>query len=357
MNNIHESYDKSLKQILKKTRVNFLLGAGASHYIEEGQLSYPLMKDLVKYIISNEAYNTIIKELKDDNIIIKCHNQYMLKQMNFEIFLSALEGLTNYPLKEAKLGLILSVIELCKKLVIERILRSNTAKMVQIYSAFYQSLLSFNKDKEENFKRTNIFTTNYDMLNELALEELSIFYFAGFSGLNKRRFNPAYYNFTYSDDMNLNTRNYLVKNDHINLYKLHGSLSWIIKNGELNETQDFTNNSSPVIIYPSHTKYNNTNLIVYYSTLMREFLNQLSKEQTTLVTIGYSFSDEHINQLIESALSIERFTLVACLYSDNDLVNINKRFPKQSNLMIFKGHMSTLDFFGKFLEDETNEQD
>lgn len=352
---INLEFDKNLKTLLKKSRVNFLFGAGASYYLKEDESAYPLMNDIVQFIIQNEVYKLKIDELDEHNIIKRCHNKYMVEEKNFESFLSAVEGLTSYPMDEKILSRINEFINLCKKLLIERLSISNTISTTEIYSTFYDKLQYFNRDKEETYKRLNVFTTNYDMLSELALENLSIHYFSGFTGLNNRKFNSAYYNFTYSDDMNLNTRNYLVKKDHVNLYKLHGSLSWSLKNGNLCEIQDYESNSNPVIIYPSHTKYNNTNLIVYYSTLMREFLNQISKEQTTLVVIGYSFSDEHINQLIDSALTIDSFTLVACIFSNKDLENLNSRFINQSNIKVYKGEMSTLSKFADFLGESSNE--
>src|SRR5690606_23222779 len=47
-----------------------------------------------------------------------------------------------------------------------------------------------------------------------------------------------------------------------------------------------------------------------YSDLFREFQKKLMQNNNILVTIGYSFSDEHINNLIFQAFTIPSFRLI-----------------------------------------------
>ena len=47
--------------------------------------------------------------------------------------------------------------------------------------------------------------------------------------------------------------------------------------------------------------------------LLRRFTEFLSKSQTSLITIGYSFSDSHLNQIIKRALLNPSLQLVICL--------------------------------------------
>ena len=49
----------------------------------------------------------------------------------------------------------------------------------------------------------SIFTTNYDLFSEMALDELGFPYNNGFTGTNRRKFSPASYNYMYVDNMNL----------------------------------------------------------------------------------------------------------------------------------------------------------
>lgn len=66
----------------------------------------------------------------------------------------------------------------------------------------------------------------------------------------------------------------------------------------------------PEIIYPSVDKFKNTNLIICYSALMREFSNRLCQRDTALFVSGMSMGDEHINKIIENALTITSFHLI-----------------------------------------------
>ena len=57
-----------------------------------------------------------------------------------------------------------------------------------------------------------------------------------------------------------------------------------------------------------------------YSDLFREFQKKLMQEKNILVTIGYSFSDKHVNNLIYQALTIPTFRLV--IFQNNTIESI-----------------------------------
>jgi hypothetical protein len=63
-----------------------------------------------------------------------------------------------------------------------------------------------------------------------------------------------------------------------------------------------------LIIYPCSTKKTFT-LDLPYSELFRCFSATIRQQQSVLFCLGYSFYDEHINDLIYQALSIPSFTL------------------------------------------------
>ena len=63
------------------------------------------------------------------------------------------------------------------------------------------------------------------------------------------------------------------------------------------------------MIHPTPLKYN-ASLGSPYSDLFREFQKKLMQNNNILVTIGYSFSDEHINNLIFQAFTIPSFRLI-----------------------------------------------
>ena len=52
-----------------------------------------------------------------------------------------------------------------------------------------------------------------------------------------------------------------------------------------------------------------------YSELFRQFSRSITQPQSVLICLGYSFYDEHINDIIKQALSIPSFTLIVANFS------------------------------------------
>lgn len=179
--------------------------------------------------------------------------------------------------------------------------------LAALYKRFYLKTISSNRKTP-----INIITTNYDMYNERALDELNFVYNNGFTGAYKRVFNPNTYRFMYVDNMNLQ-KDIWTRVDHFyNLYKIHGSLSWKKNNEQIFEVpaDKYDDEELPnVMIYPTPLKDRST-LMVPYTDLMRNFQDNLMKKNTVLLTLGYSFGDDHINRIILNNLSISSFRLI-----------------------------------------------
>jgi hypothetical protein len=176
---------------------------------------------------------------------------------------------------------------------------------LDLYKQLYQKLSLRNKD----LARVNVFTTNNDLLSETALGYLNINYNNGFSSGLSRTFNPARFSYTFSRKIDSGMEKYEPLENMVYLYKLHGSVSWIesddnsffnIKEVDVipNQPAQGTN----VLIYPTPLKQNKS-LGSPYSDLIREFQNKLLLQHGVLIVVGYSFSDEHINNAIYSALA------------------------------------------------------
>lgn len=181
-----------------------------------------------------------------------------------------------------------------------------TCKTLDNYKKFYFKVALRNKE----LSRINIFTTNNDMFNEVALDNLSIHYFNGFSGGVMKSFNPASFNYTLSKRMDTAIDKYEPVENLVYLYKIHGSVNWIeddamgketfFKIKELplrNEVKD-----ASVLVYPTPLKQNKS-LGAPYVDLFREFQHKLLEPNTVLFVIGYSFSDEHVNDIVYRALA------------------------------------------------------
>lgn len=137
-----------------------------------------------------------------------------------------------------------------------------------------------------------IFTTNYDLLIERAIEHAQIPYFDGFVG----SCDPFFHIDCLEDD------NYLPPKTWIRLWKIHGSVNWAIKtvnNRNIIIRKDVT--ESGEMILPSHRKYDESRKLPYTALLDRLSKN-LNEDNSLLITCGYSFGDQHINSVIFSAL-------------------------------------------------------
>jgi len=174
------------------------------------------------------------------------------------------------------------------------------------YKLFYQKVALRNKD----LSRINIFTTNNDLFNERALDNLNINFNNGFGGGLERVFNPARFQYTFSRKIDPNLEKFEPLENMVYLYKLHGSISWVEKEGNslfniheipVEGGRDKTDDNH-VLIYPTPLKQNQS-LGSPYSDLIREFKMKLAQPNSVLFIIGYSFSDEHLNNIIYQSLA------------------------------------------------------
>jgi hypothetical protein len=63
------------------------------------------------------------------------------------------------------------------------------------------------------------------------------------------------------------------------------------------------------MIYPTPAKQNSS-LGSPYADLFREFQSRIVREQSVLITVGFAFGDEHLNNIIYQALTIPTFRLI-----------------------------------------------
>ncbi|MGS2723964.1 SIR2 family protein [Porticoccus sp. GXU_MW_L64] len=202
-------------------------------------------------------------------------------------------------------------------------------KALGLYQTFYHKLSLRNKD----LARVNVFTTNNDLLSEKSLDYLNINYNNGFGGGLSRYFNPARYSYTYSRKVDANLEKYEPLENMVYLFKLHGSINWIecegnsffnIREVEIEGSTDRPDKN--VLIYPTPLKQNKS-LGSPYADIIREFQKRLLLKHSVLVVIGYSFSDEHINNMLYQALASNSSLSVLILgdYPETPLFKIDDR--------------------------------
>ncbi|MBH9296395.1 SIR2 family NAD-dependent protein deacylase [Pseudomonas aeruginosa] len=154
-----------------------------------------------------------------------------------------------------------------------------------------------------------IFTTNYDVLIETALEAERVPAFDGFVGCNRPFFCHDSLTRPESAPGAAWTR----------LWKVHGSINWRLDTVRGRQRVIRTEpHGEGEMILPSHHKYDESRKQPY-SALLDRLTRVLERDDAILFVCGYSFSDEHINAIIFDALEAKRRPhVIALQYADPD---------------------------------------
>ncbi len=305
----------ALTEALSAKNVSFLLGAGCSSYKSSDgrQLGIPVMSDLSSEFMSAFSVTPKCALL---NEFLRC-NITQDFSMNLERFIEILHSarlvlsLNKEEDEELLRQTVNDTISDIQKFVWAKCNKHKSGNsdqsVLDLYESFYRKLVF----RDRSLPRPWIFTTNYDLFNETAMDRLGLPYTNGFSGVVERRFNPAVFRYTIAEQLDLTNRKWSAVDGYIYLCKLHGSISWTEDDHGLFPIREVVSNSVPskVMIYPTPAKQN-ASLASPYADLFREFQSQVVREQSVLVTIGYAFGDEHLNKIIYQALTIPTFRLI-----------------------------------------------
>lgn len=329
---------QEMASYLQLDNINFLIGAGCSSHIVDGvELGIPGMRKL---------YDDFFKDNDDFSVAdLKLKEKF---DFNLEKMLEAL-GAIQVANEIAPIDEEIDMkIDMVQKFIRTKIIEGlHGNEVLSIYKEFYKRMILENRRAP-----INIFTTNYDLYNEQALDSLGFPYNNGFIGTYKRRFNPASYKYAYVEDMNLSKDVWERVPNFFNLYKMHGSISWYKNEGDIYE-KDYTDIScdNTVMIYPTPLKDRST-LMVPYSDIFRNFESSLLKQNSVLVTLGYSFADDHINRLILNALAIPTFKLI--VFGESDA--ITKLIELDDKRIIVINSNDKIHYFKNFVKKIMPEQ-
>jgi hypothetical protein len=195
---------------------------------------------------------------------------------------------------------------------------------------FHETFIKRLLQRPNNLKRANLFTTNYDMAFDYALDNLGIHYINGFMGVHNRCFRPEVYDYDlYYPGQSVTGKVHRAEKV-LKYYKIHGSLSWLATKPSVSNTYGIkeiplndeikVGDDNELMVYPCVSKKSFT-LDLPYSELFRQFSQTINQPQSVLFCIGYSFYDEHINDIIKQALSIPSFTLIIANFSPTKDLN------------------------------------
>lgn len=318
-----------VSDLINIKNIHFLLGAGASSD------AIPAMKEMFKKVVDRIEHENFAEELEGHKINAKKFLELYGKikdasNQNLESMLGTLYARQAYfsgvgeenPLNTYFINLIES--QIYNDINID--LKQESANLsLDIYKKFYQKLSLRNKD----LARVNVFTTNNDLISETALGYLNINYNNGFSSGLSRTFNPARFSYTFSRRVDSGLEKYEPIENMIYLYKLHGSISWVEADDnsffnikEIDVIPGAASRDNNVLIYPTPLKQNKS-LGSPYADLIREFQTKLLLQHGVLIIIGYSFSDEHINNAIYAALA-SNASLSVVVFGDYPAENLSK---------------------------------
>lgn len=183
-----------------------------------------------------------------------------------------------------------------------------------------------------------IFTVNYDLTLETALESLRVPYFDGFVGTLQASFHTELVEASPEDSSNW-LPSFLLR-----VWKLHGSINWAWKDERKSTVVRLGNavrDESPAAIYPSDAKYDESRRVPFIAFQDR-FRRALHQPETLMIISGYSFGDEHINEIIfDIARRNQRSEFIAFCFSDIPASLAREAF-RSPNLQAIGGHKAIL---------------
>ena len=303
--------------------------------------------------------------------------------------------------------------------------KENT-KLIEKYKEVfknYQKLLEnliklLQRENYQKEKRINIFTTNYDLFFEKVADSLVgkyEFYFNdGSSGnitkkLSMKNYHKKIYHTGIFDNFDREI-------PIINLFKLHGSVSWkyikdkndkpheikieyfenknekylqnlieevsneeiekIKKEIESNENlkKDIKDTKNELLknfalIFPEKNKFEYTLYQEFYYQNLRQLSYELEKQNSILIVFGFSFADEHIAEIIKRACNNPTLNIYIFCYKKNTreeiLAKLNlEKFPSSIKIILpedngnidFNVFLEKLFEVNSKIESDNNEQ-
>lgn len=203
-------------------------------------------------------------------------------------------------------------------------------KQEEAFNLLVNFLMSF-AARNGTRDRLQIFTTNYDRLIECGAELAGLHLLDRFVG----QLCPLFRSSRLDLDMHYNPPGIRGEPRYLEgvarLTKLHGSLDWVQVDKDIRRMglpfgaesvapylkapglEAATANE--LMIYPNDAKDRETSHYPYVE-LFRDLAAATCRPNSTLVTYGYSFGDEHINRVIEDMLTIPSTHLVIIAFND-----------------------------------------
>ena len=279
-------YEDILRQVLSQPRgsIGFLIGAGCSasvHVKNADGADTPLVPEIDT--LTSELENEMPRELK---VVFTSVRDALFRKTgtnpNIENILSRIRTQKEISDDEEETTQLKGL----DSFICEYI-HTRMNQVLPDNSTPFHSLSHWIKSRNTS-PPIELFTTNYDLLIEQAMEETCTAYFDGFIGSKQAFFDL--------DAVELSG----IPESWARLWKLHGSVNWCVTKGRIVRTSPQDALQS-LAIYPSHMKYDESRKLPFTAILDR-FAAFMRKSPCDLIVLGYSFRDAHVNSLIVDGL-------------------------------------------------------
>jgi hypothetical protein len=326
MDNSHDPirHLKYLRQSLSQDNesIGFFLSAGCPLSVEMPDNEWPLIPDvenLTKHINTelsgNEKYSHLLNEL----------DKAGKNRNNIEDILSFLRSLLIVSKGGDVRGLSERDLQGLEKDICAKIVEKLDVELPNQETPFHR-LCKWIRSIDRKVA-VELFTTNYDLLIEQALDDLEVPYFDGFVGSRR-----SFFDLRALEDN-------LIPTHWSRLWKIHGSINWsqvevgghkkVYRSSEIKEDASH-------LIYPSHLKYQESRKMPYLA-LIDQLNRFIRKKSSFLILSGYSFNDGHLNDTIVNALKSNPTAMVLGLMyeryeQEEDGEEPTERYPKAYDL-------------------------
>ena len=234
------------------------------------------------------------------------------------------------------------------------VITANEDKLENALNYLVSFLMSF-ASRTGTRDRLQIFTTNYDRCIEMGAEVAGLHLLDRFVG----SLAPIFRSSRLDVDMHYNPPGIRGEPRYLEgvarFTKLHGSVDWV------NTAKSIRRAGVPfgaasvdpylqapgllgaealqLMIYPNSAKDRETAAYPYVE-LFRDFAAAVCRPNSTLISFGYSFGDEHINRVIEDMLTIPSTHLVVISHSDplGRIMHTYKRLGRHAQITLLIGN-------------------
>lgn len=344
LNDLGTGVEPWLSALFQSEHLSLLVGSGLSTAIHclavgqyKNQMGKPSLSDHCPYKadIDNHANSSAKMLGRGDKANVEDY---------FRVICDLLNGLRymDSPEQQREYEELRKEYDGCLKTFVDGILTNENeiaaahpASRAEAMNALISFLMSF-ASRTGTRDRLNIFTTNYDRIIELGAELAGLHLLDRFTG----SMFPIFRASRLDVDMHYNPPGIRGEPRYLEgvarYAKIHGSIDWVSCEKDIRRlslpfgaqnVETFLGASgfqgisaTDVMIFPNSSKDRETAQYPYVE-LFRDLAAALCRPNSTIVTYGYSFGDEHINRILRDMLTIPSTHLVVISYDQTPRIN------------------------------------